>query len=293
MTGRRVLITGAAGLIGGILRRGLANEYELSGLDARRHLFRGRAANMRKLRSVLRLFAHKAAVVDLAANADATAGWGAVYGNNLLATYNAFEASRRAGVGRVIFASSNHVTGLYERVAGRYKGLDRTMIPLLTTDAPIRPDGLYAVGKAFGEALGRFYAEEYGLSVICLRIGTVNAADRPRGPRHFATLLTHADLVRPQLNVEKQLSGSAKKTNGSPGAELPTPQERAARSFDGVRGSIDALRAHEPEPKWAMPPCFPAAAESSRRTIASRLPGVLDLDESVTALHHDAPTTCP
>ena len=203
MTGRRVLITGTAGLIGGILRRGLANEYELSGLDARSHLFRGRAANMRKLRSVLRLFANQAAVVDLAANADATAGWGAVYGNNLLATYNAFEASRRAGVGRVIFASSNHVTGLYERespydaiVAGRYEGLDRTMIPLLTTDAPIRPDGLYAVGKAFGEALGRFYAEEYGLSVICLRIGTVNAADRPGGPRHFATLLTHADLVR-------------------------------------------------------------------------------------------------
>jgi nucleoside-diphosphate-sugar epimerase len=187
--GRRVLITGAAGLIGGILQRGLANEYELSGLDARRSLFRGGAVNMRKLRSVLRHFANQGTVVDLAADADATAGWGAVYGNNLLATYNAFEASRRTGVGRVIFASSNHVTGLYE-------GLDRTTIPLLTTDAPIRPDGFYAVGKAFGEALGRFYADEYGLSVICLRIGTVNAADRPGGPRHFATLLTHADLVR-------------------------------------------------------------------------------------------------
>lgn len=203
MTGRRVLITGAAGLIGGILREGLGNEYELSGLDARRRRFRGRAANMKHLRSVLGHFANQGAVIDLAADADATTGWGAVYGNNLLATYNAFEASRRGRVRRVIFASSNHVTGLYERdppydaiVAGRYEDIDQATIPLLTTDAPIRPDGLYAVGKAFGEALGRLYAEEYGLSVICLRIGTVNSADRPRSPRHFATLLTHADLVR-------------------------------------------------------------------------------------------------
>ncbi|HET8651949.1 MAG TPA: NAD(P)-dependent oxidoreductase [Gaiellaceae bacterium] len=203
MTSRRVLITGAAGLIGGILRRGLADEFELSGVDARSRLFRGRAANMRKLRSVLGDFANQGAVIDLAADSDPTAGWSSIYGNNLLATYNAFEASRRADVRRVIFASSNHVTGLYEWdrpydaiVAGRYEGLDQTNIPLLTSDAPIRPDGLYAVGKAFGEALGRFYAEEYGLSVICLRIGTVNAADRPRIPRHFATLLTHKDLVR-------------------------------------------------------------------------------------------------
>jgi nucleoside-diphosphate-sugar epimerase len=203
VTGRRVLITGAAGLIGGILRQGLAEEYQLRGIDARKRRFRGRTANMKRFRSVLRHFANQEVVVDLAANADAAAGWGAVYGNNLLATYNAFEASRRAGLRRLIFASSNHVTGLYERdppydaiVAGRYEGIDQATIPLLTTDAPIRPDGLYAVGKAFGEALGRLYAEEYGLSVICLRIGTVNSADRPRSPRHFATLLTHADLVR-------------------------------------------------------------------------------------------------
>ena len=121
----------------------------------------------------------------------------------IAATYNAFEASRRSGVRRVIFASSNHVTGLYERdhpysaiVSGAYEGLDPGQIPMLDAATAIRPDSLYGVGKAFGEALGRLYAEEHGLSVVCLRIGTVNAADRPRNPRHFATLLTHADLVR-------------------------------------------------------------------------------------------------
>ena len=65
----------------------------------------------------------------------------------------------------------------------------------IRTDAPVRPDGPYGVGKAFGEAVGRYYADAWGLSVICLRIGTVNRADRPTGIRHFATLLTHRDLV--------------------------------------------------------------------------------------------------
>ena len=46
-----------------------------------------------------------------------------------------------------------------------------------------------------GEAAARYYAEEHGLSVLCLRIGTLNRADRPSAARHFATLLTHADMV--------------------------------------------------------------------------------------------------
>jgi nucleoside-diphosphate-sugar epimerase len=200
----RVLITGAGGLIGGILRRGLAADYELTGLDVHKRGPRWvEARDLTRLASALPAFDQKELVVDLAADASATASWESVYGNNLLATFNTFEAARRAGVVRVIFASSNRVMGLYEHdppyaaiVAGRYEGLDPAAIPLLRADAPIRPDSLYAVGKAFGEALGRFYAEEHGLSVVCLRIGTVNGDNRPRTPRHFATLLTHADLVR-------------------------------------------------------------------------------------------------
>jgi nucleoside-diphosphate-sugar epimerase len=102
----------------------------------------------------------------------------------------------------VIVASSNHVTGMYERdhpysaiAAGNYEGLDPKTVSQITTAHPIRPDSAYGIGKAFAEAAARYYSDEFGLSVICLRIGTVTRKDRPGQPRHFATLLTHRDLL--------------------------------------------------------------------------------------------------
>jgi NAD+ dependent glucose-6-phosphate dehydrogenase len=202
-TPRRILITGAAGLIGTVLMRGLEGRYAVTGIDRARR----RPANVRR-RNLARIvprvsFAEADAVVDLAGNPDHTAGWPEIWRNNLRATMNALEAARRAGVHRYVFASSNHVTGMYEReppwseiVAGDYAGLDPASIPLLGASSPIRPDGAYALGKALGEAAARWYSDAFGLPAICLRIGTVNHADRPLEPRHFATLLTHADLLR-------------------------------------------------------------------------------------------------
>jgi nucleoside-diphosphate-sugar epimerase len=201
---RRVLITGARGRIGGILQRGLAGEYDVSGIDYRRRVpLRVRKDDMTRLDSVAGRFHDQDVVIDLAADPRVGAPWEAVYKNNVRATYNAYEAARRGGVRRIVFASSSHVVGLYERdepyaaiVAGRYEGLDPVTLPRITSRHDVRPDSYYGAAKAFGEALGRFYAEEHGLSVICLRIGTVSGADRPSEPRDFATLLTHADLVR-------------------------------------------------------------------------------------------------
>jgi nucleoside-diphosphate-sugar epimerase len=204
MVKQRVLITGASGLIGQLLLRGLEDEYDVSCIDARRSPSRSiRRANMTRLRVVERSFEGADLVIDLAAQAAADTPWRDVYRNNVPATFNALEASRRAGVRRVLYASSNHVTGLYELddpyaaiVAGRYGGLDASKIPYVTARHPVRPDGPYALGKVFGEAAGRYYAEQFGISVICLRIGTVNESGVPRKPRDFATLLTHGDLVR-------------------------------------------------------------------------------------------------
>ena len=201
---KKVLITGAAGLIGGLLRDGLKDSYDVSGVDIRPvDGFTSLVADTSDLDAVLPAYDGVDTVIDLASVPDQDSPWDVVYRNNLPSTYNALEAARRAGAKRVIFASSNHATGNYEEdepyasiVAGRYDGLDPASFPRVTVDMPIRPDGPYGIGKAFGEAAGRYYSDHFGLSVICLRIGTLNREGRPQAPRQFATLLTHRDLVQ-------------------------------------------------------------------------------------------------
>ena len=203
-TPHKILITGAAGLLGTVLMRGLDGRYAVTGVDrAVRRPANVRRRSMARSRSLATIFEGADAVVDLAGLSDHRTGWKDVWKNNLPATMNALDAARRAGVRRYVFASSNHVTGTYERdspysaiVAGDYTGLDPTSIPLVAVSWPVRPDGAYALGKLLGEAAARWYSDAFGLSAICLRIGTVNAEDRPLEPRHFATLLTHADLLR-------------------------------------------------------------------------------------------------
>ena len=195
-------MTGAGGRIGGIVLDALSGEFAVHGLDVNRGPGVELVGDMTKPRQVERAFEGIRAVVDLAADSSVSASWESVRENNVPATVNALEAARKAGVRRVVFASSNHVVGMYEHdepyasvVAGAYDGLDPGGLPRLGADVPIRQDGPYGVGKAFGEAAARYYSEMFGLSVICLRIGTVNRANRPESPRQFATLLTHRDLV--------------------------------------------------------------------------------------------------
>ena len=199
---QRLVITGASGLIGGILRAGLGNRYEIRGLDREAGEEVDAVVDMTDGGAVRDAFAGAELVVDLAANPDQHAPWESVRENNISATLNALEAAREAGVRRLVFASSNHVTGMYELdepyasvVAGRYAELEPGGFERITVAHPIRPDGPYGVGKALGEAAGRYYADVHGLSVVCLRIGTVNRQDRPRNVRELATLLTHRDLL--------------------------------------------------------------------------------------------------
>ncbi len=104
-------------------------------------------------------------VVHLA-GASVESPWDKVLPLNIEGCYNTFEAARRQGVKRVIFASSNHAVGFHRRE----RFIDNTVLP--------RPDTRYGVSKVFGEAVGRLYADKYGLSVACLRIGTFRTPDR-------------------------------------------------------------------------------------------------------------------
>ena len=166
----RVAVTGGEGSIAGILRLFLADRFSFSWLSREE-------ADVTDLTALEPAFAGADAVVHLAANADAYAGWDEVQAPNVIGAYNAYEAARRAGVRRFVFASSNHAMGRYMHDDDRFA--DPADPVEVTTDDPIRPDGLYGASKAWGEALGRTYAELHGMEVVCLRIGWVPDEDEP------------------------------------------------------------------------------------------------------------------
>jgi nucleoside-diphosphate-sugar epimerase len=174
MTGpMRVAITGSDGRIGGVLRAGLSDRFDP------RWLTRS-DADLADLAALERAFAGADALVHLAATADLGAPWDEVLPANVIGAYHAFEAARRAGVRRVVFASSNHAVGMYMWEDERFT--DEAHPVEVSTAAPLRPDSLYGTSKVWGEALGRFYVERHGLDVVCLRIGMIRAEDGPPSP---------------------------------------------------------------------------------------------------------------
>jgi NAD+ dependent glucose-6-phosphate dehydrogenase len=200
MTFPKLLITGYAGLVGQILWRGLADSFELYGVDIHEresadNIFQADISNPAEIVSVFEQIPGLSHVVHLAGDPRADADWESVLKNNIAGTRNLYEAARIRGVKRVVFASSNHVTGAYE---GFPPSLHAQSNPrLITPQDPIRPDGNYGVSKAAGEALARMYYELHGIESVCLRIGTVLKDDDPsKDPRHASTWLSHRDLVQ-------------------------------------------------------------------------------------------------
>ena len=92
-------------------------------------------------------------VFHLAANADNGADWDELLGPNVIGVYDAFEAARRAGVRRFVYASSNHALGMAMWDDDRFG--DTAHAVEVGTDGAVRPDSLYGATKAWGEALGR------------------------------------------------------------------------------------------------------------------------------------------
>jgi nucleoside-diphosphate-sugar epimerase len=190
---KRVLVTGAEGRIGAAVREHLADRYKLHFLTLTPQDYPSVVANIADLEAIAPAFASMDAVVHLAASAAIGAPWDAVLRNNIVGTYNVFEAARRAGVGAVVFASSNHAVGMYEvdgapaiYELGDPRSIDHTV--------ELRPDSLYGVSKAYGEALARYYLEQHGIRAFCLRIGAVRADDNPDAPENLAVSPAHLDL---------------------------------------------------------------------------------------------------
>ena len=184
-----VLVTGAAGRIGTWLRGGLPERgWPVRCLDVvpaadvrpgEEHI----VADAADLGAMLEATDGASAVVHLA-GIPTESTWPAILRSQIETTYCALESARRAGVSRVVLASSNHATGFTPRPDG---GLLREV------DAPHRPDTYYGVAKATMEALGSLYADRYGLDVVCLRIGSAFA--EPTTTRMLSTWLSPADTV--------------------------------------------------------------------------------------------------
>ena len=184
----RILVTGAAGRIGEAIVPYLRHSYALRlMLHSKRIAPEGddevAVADVASLAEVETACQGVAAVVHLAADPTNRAPWESVLSANVVGTYNVFEAARLAGVRKVVFASTNHVSGWYE-----HEGI------YTTPDMPVRPDSLYGASKAFGEALGRYYSDAFGLDVVCLRIGSF--LPKPTSVRALSTWLSYRDCAQ-------------------------------------------------------------------------------------------------
>ena len=174
----KIAVTGSAGTIGKPLCAELARDHDVVRID----LHDGDVnLDVRDVDALANAFAGCETVVHLAGVVSLEASWEETIGPNITGTYAAFEAARRAGVTRVIFASSNHAVGMHE-----VDNLPAVYEPgfglVVGTESPYRPDSLYGVWKAFGETLGRYYSDNHGLQVTCVRIGSITTADDPRDP---------------------------------------------------------------------------------------------------------------
>ena len=184
---KRLLLTGAAGALGRVLRPRLKACCDVLRLSDIAEL--GSAAAGEELRPAA--LQDKAAVLTLLAGVDAVVHLGGVSTEhafdtvlpaNIVGAYNLYEAARMHKVRRIVFASSNHVTGFYKQS----ETIDARM--------PVRPDGYYGLSKAFGENTAQFYFDRYGLETVSLRIGS--CFPEPVDRRMLATWLSYDDLER-------------------------------------------------------------------------------------------------
>jgi len=217
---KKVLVTGVHGLVGNIVYRALAqapDRFDAYGLARRRQPSkrippsslheipedRLHLADLGDWDAISRATAGMDVVVHMAADPSGQGGWESVRDNNIVGTFHVFEASRLAGVRRVISASTIQVIFGYRDeepygsiLRARYENLDPSAIRPITHELPPRPLNLYACSKVWGEALAHMYSQCYDISCICLRIGWVVAEDRPLNTWALSQWCSQRDIAQ-------------------------------------------------------------------------------------------------
>jgi len=200
---KKVLVTGMSGLIGGLLREHLEKlgNYELSALNRSEvEGIKTHRADISDLESIKSAFVGVDVVVHLAAYL----GDDDFYNQlpvNVVGTYNVFEAARLAGVERIVYASSGstirgkeHYYPYKQIASGEYDQIVDE-IPVVTHEE-IHPGGVYGAMKVWGEALGRHFSDEFDISILCVRIGSVTEGNKPAEPRQKSIFLSHRDVCQ-------------------------------------------------------------------------------------------------
>jgi uronate dehydrogenase len=201
MTMNRVLVTGAGGGIGSALRETLRGVYPILRLSDRMPLPPARDGEEVDQTDIADMTAveHMVAGCDGIVHLGGISGensWERILEGNIVGLYNVFEAARRAGVRRIVMATSNHAVGFYPRD----HRIDHRVLP--------RPDSRYGVSKAFSEALASLYSDKHGIGFLLTRIG--NFGTKPIDKRRLAiwisprdyTQLVRIGLEHPEIRYE-------------------------------------------------------------------------------------------
>ena len=169
----RVLITGAAGGIGRGLRETLRGVYPILRLSDRVPVAPARdgeevdQTDIADMAAVERMVQGCDGIIHLGGISGENT-WEKILEGNIVGLYNTFEAARKAGVKRIVMATSNHAVGFYPR--------SQTIGHQVT----VRPDSRYGVSKAFSEALASLYSDKHGMGFLCVRIAVEDARDLTR-----------------------------------------------------------------------------------------------------------------
>jgi len=180
-------ITGASGHIGTTLTEGLPSHYKLTLFYNRREIrsdlarkYKTIKADFSKVEQVQGVFGGLDAVIHLAADASTEASFEGILHNNIIAIYNVLEEARRAGVLKIVFASTNHTQ--HDYIGKTPLTLDRFFVPnmgFVKLSDPPAPDSYYGISKLFGENMGWYYSRRHGIQFISLRIGSTFPQDDP------------------------------------------------------------------------------------------------------------------
>ncbi|PIY97183.1 MAG: NAD(P)-dependent oxidoreductase [Candidatus Kerfeldbacteria bacterium CG_4_10_14_0_8_um_filter_42_10] len=198
----KIVITGSNGRIGKILKKALSDAYDIYSIDVNRSNDNEKnyfQVDLSDLEETKKAFSSikPSFVIHLAGQRKINGEWEDILKNNIIATRNVYECARLYGVQKIIYASSNHVTGCYEGIPPKLH--EQANPKLITVKDSIRPDSYYGTSKAFAEALARQFYELFGIKSICLRIGTVTEEDNPlkdETKRWSKTWLSHRDLIQ-------------------------------------------------------------------------------------------------